>query len=148
MSSWSLKRRPGGVNSGFTCGICETSTTFPLTRPAKVRKSSSRETAISIASAVTGPSVPGVQARGNAISGNGCGETTLAVNFSFAHPRPNGPHGSCRTLASPQPVSRSVAHFAAAYIAGELVSRGPETSLRYQSVSMTCERWSPSSLIL
>ncbi len=38
-------------------------------------------------------------------------------------------------------------HVAAARMLGEFVSRGPWTSVKYQSVSMTWDRWRPSSLI-
>ena len=99
MSSWSVKRRPGAVNSGRTSGVADTSTALPFSLPAHSLKSFSSSMTAWTASTVIVPLVPGVHARGNAISGNGCGAITWATSLSFAHPRPKGPHASCAHVA-------------------------------------------------
>ena len=92
------------------------------------------------ASPVTVPLVPGVQARGNAISGNGCGATTLAVNLLVGPAAAERSPGLLAHIGDAPLVRRFVAQAAAARMLGEFVSRGPCTSVRYQAVSMTCER--------
>ena len=101
------------------------STTLPESFPVQVAKSASARMAVTTASAVTGPSVPGVHARGAAIIGNGRGSSTLAVSFSFSQPRPNIPHVSSRTFGTDQSRRRPCAQVAAAFSPGEAVSRGP-----------------------
>src|SRR5437899_10040573 len=82
------------------------------------------------ASAVTAPFVPGVQALAYAMRGNGRGEIACREKRSLDQPLPNGPHGSRCTLASCHSFILPVVHSAACLMFGELVSRGPWTSVR------------------
>src|SRR2546422_795373 len=62
-------------------------------------------------------------------------------------PRPKGPHASRCAFCKPHLVIVSRVHSQARFIFGEAVKRGPMTSLRYESVCITCERFMPSSLM-
>ena len=71
----------------------------------------------------------------------------LAVNVSKVQPRPNGPHGSKCEFSKPHSESLFRVHSPADLVMGEPVNRGPKTSVRWLTVSITCDRSSPSSLI-
>src|ERR1019366_6724762 len=105
-------------------------TNLPLSFPRYASKSSSFSIFAYTTSAVTGPLVPDVHALGYAISGKCRGAISLASRSSFDQPRPNGPHGSSWTFASPQELSVLTVYSPASRIFGELVRRGPYTSVR------------------
>jgi hypothetical protein len=88
-------------------------------------KSASASIGAKTTSAVTGPFVPGDHAFGYPSTGYACGATTCAANRSFDQPRPNVPHGSSLTFASPHSFMVFSAHPAAARMLGEPVGRGP-----------------------
>src|SRR5688500_2501407 len=99
-------------------------------------------------SLVMRPFVEGDQALGYAITGNTCGSMTCAEKLFSDQPRPNGPHDSSLAFCIPHLSIVSRVHSLARFILGELVKRPPMTSVRYESVCITSERFSPSSRIL
>ena len=122
---------------------------MPASLPFHFSRSASASIGAKTTSAVTVPSTPGVQALGTPVMIHGCApDTTVAENRSFTQPRPNVPHDSMCGLLAPHSVSRLTAQSAAALKLGEPVSLGPYTSVSQLAVSITCERWKPSSLIL
>src|SRR5581483_6662666 len=97
--------------------------------PFHVAKSLSVLMTASTASPVTGPFVPGVHGFEYAISGYARGVTAIATIRLFCQPRPNGHVSSC-TFARPHSFIVFIAQSPASFISGELVSRGPYTSVR------------------
>ena len=61
-----------------------------------------------------------------------------------AQPRPMSSTASSCTLARPHSVNFERVHWLAFAIDGELVRRGPITSVRWFRVAITCERWKAS----
>src|SRR5262245_32480723 len=101
-------------------------TYLPRSWPRCFSKSCSFAVTAATTSASTGPRVPGVQAFGYAMTGKlPEGDIARAVNFSFVHPRPNGPHVSRLTLLRPHSVNFFLDHSPAALICGEPVRRAP-----------------------
>src|SRR5687768_9938080 len=100
---------------------------------------------------ITGASIgfsnPGDHAFGYALTTIVCGLVTCIENRFTCHPRPNGPHSSRCALSRPQVDSCCRAHSVARRSPGEPVSRGPITSQRWLSVSITFDRFKPSSRI-
>src|ERR1044072_172653 len=76
------------------------------------------------------------------------GSITCALKRFNVQPRPNGPQGSRCAFCKPHLARVSRVHSFACFKFGEAVKRGPITSLRYESVCMTCDRFRPSSRIL
>src|SRR5437588_2319643 len=76
-----------------------------------------------------------------------CGSTTCAEKCFSVQPRPKGPQASRCAFCRPHFASVSRVHSLARFAAGEAVKRGPMTSLKYESVCITCERFIPSSLM-
>src|SRR5687768_17194737 len=95
-------------------------------------------------SLVTVPFVDGDQALGYAATGIYCGSITAAVKLLNDQPRPNGPHDSRCAFCIPHSFILSRVHSFARFIFGEPVRRGPMTSVIYERVCMTCERFIPS----
>ena len=75
------------------------------------------------------------------------GVVAVIENLSLDQPRPNG-NGSSFTLLRPQDVISLTAQSPALRNPGEFVSRGPQTSVSQLRISITFDRWNPSSLIL
>src|SRR5205085_384726 len=71
---------------------------------------------------------------------------SLEKCFHF-QPRPKGPQASRCAFCNPHLESVSRVHSLARFAFGDAVRRGPITSLRYESVCITCEWFRPSSLI-
>src|SRR5579864_191332 len=104
-------------------------TTLPRSLPRQVAKSLSVVMTATIASPVTGPFVPGVHGFEYAISGYARGVSAIATIRRFCQPRPNA-HGSSCTLTRPHAFIVFCAQAEASLISGELVRRGPYTSVR------------------
>ena len=84
--------------------------------------------------------MPGVQAFGSACSGITRGLSISTLASVKAQPRPKSSTASSCTFDRPHSVNfERVQRFASA-IDGELVRRGPITSVRWFSVAITCER--------
>jgi hypothetical protein len=81
-------------------------------------------------SAVIGPGVAADQALGMPASGAYTGSFMWAEKRASDHPRPNVPHFSVRALDTPHSFRRRTDQSAATRNPGELVSRGPLTSVR------------------
>ncbi len=101
-----------------------------------------------MASPSTVPLVPGVQALGTACSGAARGLSSSRLALLNSQPRPKSSKASSWTLLRPHSVNFSRVQALARPMAGELVRRGPICSVRYCSVSATCERWKASCRIL
>jgi len=82
------------------------------------------------------PVVPGVHATGIAVSWTTRGVIMRTLDRSIDQPRPNA-NPSLWTFLRPQSVNWRCVHASAVRIAGELVSRGPITSVRCWTVTMT-----------
>ena len=82
-----------------------------------------------VTSPVTVPFVPGEYANGNPMSGAYCGSSKFAEKCVYVQPRPNGPHVSS-WASMPHSFNCFTTQSAAAKYPGELVSRGPYTSVR------------------
>ena len=83
-----------------------------------------------IASPSTAPLVPGVHALGSACSGIARGDSISMLASVNAQPRPMSATASSCTLAMPHSLNFERVHWLAFAIDGELVRRGPITSVR------------------
>ncbi len=122
-------------------------TILPLSLPRHFAKSRSRAIGATITAALSAvPFVPGVQAMGIAVSCTTRGVVIRTLDRSIDQPRPNA-NPSLWTFVRPQSAKRRCVHASAVRIDGELVSRGPITSVRCWTVTMTWLWLVPSSMM-
>src|SRR5678816_2912126 len=114
-------------------------TQAPLTLPASAASSWALEASTLTTGPLSArPPVPAVQAQLWAVTSLLNGARMRAVTGPRSQATPNV-QGSSWPV-SPQPLNCCSVQSLARFIAGELVSRGPMTSVRYSAVFMTCER--------
>src|SRR6185312_3387040 len=102
-----------------------------------------------ITSPSTGPFVPGVHAFGSAYSGAVRGASISTLDSLNSQPRPKSSKASSCTLARPQPLNFSWVQALAWAICGELVRRGPMSSVRWprMTISRSTGSWAMAMLL-
>ena len=142
----SVQRTPSGAKCAGTSRIGLMRTALPWSLPSYCLRSSSEPASTTTTSTV--PVNPVDQALAIPMTGNAVGAVTWREKRSCVQPRPNGPQGSRAALVRPQSAIVLRVHSFARRSPGDPVSRGPMTSVRYSSVSGSCDRVSPSLRIL